>query len=46
MSTGVRVRSWKRGSEVRTGVSAGCLGVKACLLGGAQGEHEELELLS
>ena len=42
MSAAVCVRSWGCASEVRPGVSAGCLGVKACLPGGAQGEHEEL----
>ena len=39
---GVRVRSWGRASEVRAGVSAGRLGVKACLPGGAQCENGEL----
>ena len=38
MSAGVCVRSWGRASEVRVRVSAGRLGVKACLPGGAQGE--------
>ena len=38
----MRVRSWGRASEVRAGVSAGRLGVKACLPGGAQCESEEL----
>ena len=42
MSAGVRVRSQRRASEVRTGVSKGRFGVKACLLGGAQGERGEL----
>ena len=35
MSAGVRVRSWRRASEVRPGVSVGCLGVKTCLPRGA-----------
>ena len=35
MSAGMRVRSWRRASVVRAGVSAGRLGVKACLPGGA-----------
>ena len=42
MSAGVRVKSWGHASEVRAGVSTGRLGVKACLPGGAQGEHREL----
>ena len=47
MSAGMRVRSWGRASEVRAsevraGVSAGRLGVKACLLGGVQCERGEL----
>ena len=42
MSAGVHVRSWRRASEVRVGVSVGHLGVKACLPGGAQGESREL----
>ena len=42
MSAGVRVRSWRRASEMGTRVSTGSLGVKACLLGGAQGERGEL----
>ena len=42
MSTGRRVRSWGRATEVCTGVSARRLGVKACLPGGAQGERGEL----
>ena len=36
MFASMRVRSGRYVSEVRTGVSAGCLGVKACLPGGAQ----------
>ena len=39
---GMRVRSWRRALEVHTGVSVGCLGIKACLPGGAQGERVEL----
>ena len=42
MFAGVRVRSWRCASKVRTGVLAGRLGVKACLPGGAQGESREL----
>ena len=42
LSASVRVRSWGYASEVRAKVSTGGLGVKACLLGGAQGEREEL----
>ena len=42
MSAGVCVRSWGRALEVCAGVSAGRLGVKACLPGGAQGERGEL----
>ena len=42
MSAGRRVRSWGRAIEVLAGVSAGRLGVKACLPGGAQGERGEL----
>ena len=42
MSTGVRVRSERRTSKVRAGVSARRLGVKACLLGGAQDKSGEL----
>ena len=38
MFAGVRVRIWRRASEVHAGVSAWRLGVKACLPGGAQGE--------
>ena len=42
MSASVRVRSWGHASKVHAGVSTGRLGVKACLPGGAQGEHGEL----
>ena len=42
MSADVHVMSWRRTSEVRAGVSARRLGVKACLLEGEQGEREEL----
>ena len=42
MCAGVRVKSGRRASEVRVGVSIGRLGVKACLPGGAQGERREL----
>ena len=42
MSAGVRVRSWGCASKVRAGVSAGRLGVKACLPGGVQCERGEL----
>ena len=42
MYAGVRVRSGRHASEVRAGVSAGCLEVKACLPGGAQGESRKL----
>ena len=35
MFAGVRVRSWGHASEVRAGVSARRLEVKACLPGGA-----------
>ena len=41
MSAGMRVSSGRRVSEVRVGVSAGCLGVKTCLRGGVQGERRE-----
>ena len=42
MFAGVCVRSWRNASEVHVGVSAGHLGVKTCLPGGAQGERGEL----
>ena len=42
MSMGMRVKSWRRASAVRVGMSAGRLGVEACLPGGAQGESGEL----
>ena len=41
-STGHVCQEWRRVSEVRVGVSIGCLEVKACLPGGAQGERGEL----
>ena len=37
MSTGVRVKSWRRALVVRAGMLAGRLGVKAWLPGGARG---------
>ena len=45
MSAGVCVGSWGHTSEVRAGVLAGRLGVKACLPGGAQGERGSLSLV-
>ena len=45
MSASVRVRSRRRASEVRVGVSVGRLGVKACLPGEAQGKHVDYKPL-